>query len=102
MVRHLVSLVVEFPIADFLLAINQSNCIGCTRHLRLKEFMHARVTWVFGSSLIPVNQQLLPLPVRQERQIGQRLRRPGDDSIQQTAEMTEHSRAGRLLQTTWS
>src|ERR1044072_8894592 len=32
MARHPIGLVVEFPIADFLLAINQSNGIGCTLH----------------------------------------------------------------------
>ena len=48
--RHLIGLVVEFPIADFLLNINQSNSIGRELHLRLKEFVNTFVPRKVASS----------------------------------------------------
>ena len=50
MARRPIGLVVEFPIADFLLNINQSNSIGRALHLRLKEFVNTFVPRKVASS----------------------------------------------------
>ena len=76
--------------------MNQSNCIGCAHHLRLKEFRHA-LARIVGLSRIPFDQELLPLRFGQQRQIGHRLRQIGDHSVQHALKVTEHSRDGRAL-----
>src|SRR6185369_15041529 len=63
MARHAIGLVVEFPIADFLLGINQSNSIGCALPLRLKEFMNTLVPGKCSFRVVPFRQHLALLRV---------------------------------------
>ena len=99
MARHPIGLVVEFPIADFLLAINQSNSIGCALHLRLKEFMHAFVLRIIRLRVVPSDQQLLPLRVGQQRHIRQAPRQIGGQSFQHGPKMTQHADHVRIVET---
>ena len=99
--RHPIGLVVEFPIADFPLGINQSNSIGCAFHLRLKEFVNTFFSRKVGCRPVPFSQPLAPLRFGRQRQIRHALGEVSGCSLQQQLKMTEHTGDGCVLEATW-
>ena len=94
MVSELIGALIEGAVGDLLALEDGGDGIGGPRGLRLEQLVEAALPRIVGVGGVPINQYLVALGVRQERQFRDAPRRVRDDAFQQRAEVADHADDG--------
>src|SRR5262249_15107681 len=98
MVSRLVGSRIEFGVGESVVAEYQSDGIGRSLDLSLKELMDAAILGIVSLRLVPFNQQLMLLRLSQHRQLGDSEFGVGDDALKQGFEMARHACNGGSIE----
>src|ERR1700730_10267891 len=73
MMRQLVRPLLELPIRQLLVLVHERHRLRRARGLLGEQLVHASILRILDLRRVPLDQQLLPLPLAQQRQLGQLL-----------------------------
>ncbi|MNG94579.1 hypothetical protein D3C78_666840 [compost metagenome] len=91
LVSQLVGALIQFAVAQLLLAHAQGWGIGGGTHLLFDQPVHGSVQRVCGGGGVPLRNDLPLLLAIEQRQTGNRGLRIGDDTLQQVQPMARHA-----------
>ncbi len=85
---QLIGPLVQFAIAQLLVTTHYSHRIGGACDLLLEQLVHAAVSRIIDRRVVPLDQQLSPFALTQQRQLAQSLIRISDNRFQQRHKVT--------------
>src|ERR1043165_692792 len=98
MMRELIGTAVEFRIANLAILENQRRFVRRPLNLGLEQLMNTALTRIIRRRSVPIDQQLLPLALVEQRQLVEFSIGLVDDRLQERLEMAEPALDRRIVE----